>query len=117
MLTSGIKLVTLLIAHHKRCKHGSRDECLRNIKIGSKEWTENRPRELCASRGGRPGLPVPNSPYCLCGRKATLNKHCPIELRSCVQVEVDVLGSPSLTVRTVSVDVKQQLKNVGTKFW
>ena len=22
---------------------------------------------------GRPGLPVPNSPYGLCGRKATLN--------------------------------------------
>ena len=33
------------------------------------------------------------------------------ELRSCVKVEVDVLGSPSLTVLTVSVDVKQNLKN------
>ena len=29
------------------------------------------------------------------------------ELRSCVKVEVAVLGSPSLTVLTVSVDVKQ----------
>ena len=29
------------------------------------------------------------------------------ELRSCVKVEVDVLGSPSLIVRTVSVDVEQ----------
>ena len=29
------------------------------------------------------------------------------ELRSCVEVEVAVLGSPSLTVRTVYVDVKQ----------
>ena len=105
MLTSGIKPVTLLIAHHKRCKHGSCGESLRNIKIGSKEWTENRPRELCASRGGRAGLPVPNSPYGLCGRKATLNKHCLIELRGCVKVEVDILGSLSLTV---SVDVKQQ---------
>ena len=28
---------------------------------------------------------------------------------SCVKVEMDVLGSPSLTVRTVSVDVKQHL--------
>ena len=28
-----------------------------------------RGRELCESRGGRPGLPVPNSPYGLCGRK------------------------------------------------
>ena len=26
------------------------------------------------SRGGRPGLPVPNSPYSLCGRKAKLNE-------------------------------------------
>ena len=32
-----------------------------------------RVQELCESRGGRPGLPVPNSPYGLCGRKATLN--------------------------------------------
>ena len=30
-------------------------------------------QELCDSRGGRPGLPVLNSPYGLCGRKATLN--------------------------------------------
>ena len=29
------------------------------------------------------------------------------EVRSCVKVEVDVLGSPSLLDRTVSVDVKQ----------
>ena len=31
-------------------------------------------RQLCESRGGRPGLPVPNSPKGLCGRKATLNE-------------------------------------------
>ena len=30
------------------------------------------------------------------------------ELKSCVKVEVDVLGSPSLIVLTVSVDEKQQ---------
>ena len=29
--------------------------------------------ELCESRGGRPRLPVPNGPYGLCGRKATVN--------------------------------------------
>ena len=29
-------------------------------------------QELCENRGGRPGLPVPNSPYGLCERKATL---------------------------------------------
>ena len=32
------------------------------------------------------------------------------EFRNCVKVEVDVLGSPSLTVLAVSVDVKQHLK-------
>ena len=31
-----------------------------------------RAQELCESRGGRSGLPVLNSPYGLCGRKATL---------------------------------------------
>ena len=28
---------------------------------------------MCESRGGRPGLPVPNSPYVLSGHKAALN--------------------------------------------
>ena len=33
-----------------------------------------RAQELCGSRGGRPGLPVPNGPYGLCGRKATFKE-------------------------------------------
>ena len=33
----------------------------------------HRAQGLCESRGGCPGLPVCNSPYGLCGRKATLN--------------------------------------------
>ena len=37
------------------------------------QFTRARALELCESRGGRPGLPVPNNPYGLCGRKATLN--------------------------------------------
>ena len=32
-----------------------------------------RAQQLCESRGGRPGLPVPNKPDGFCGRKATLN--------------------------------------------
>ena len=32
-----------------------------------------RAQELCQSGGGRPGLSVPNCPYGICGRKATLN--------------------------------------------
>ena len=55
--------------------------------------SSSRVQELCESRGGRPGLPVPNSPYGLCGRKATLDLNS--EFRSCVKVEVAVLGSSS----------------------
>ena len=56
-----------------------------------------RAQELCEGRGGRPGLPVHNSPYGLRGRKATLNLNLTwshTELRSCVTVEVAVYNSP-----------------------
>ena len=33
-----------------------------------------RAQELCESRSGRPGLPVPNKPYGLCGCKATFEE-------------------------------------------
>ena len=52
--------------------------------------------------------PAPDSPYGLCGRKATLNwNFASSELWSCVTVEVAVLGFPSLVSLLVSVDVKQ----------
>ena len=63
-----------------------------------------RAQEVCEGRGGRPGLSVPNSPYGLRGRTATLN----MELRSSVKVDVAILGSPSLRVFTVSVKVVLQ---------
>ena len=66
-----------------------------------------RAQELCESRCGRPGLPVTNSPYSLCGRKETLNLNIASELRNCVEVDADVLGSLSLIVRTVYADVKK----------
>ena len=51
-----------------------------------------RAQELCESRGDRPGLPVsvdvPNSPYGLCGRKATLNVEADV-----VRVQFTELGS------------------------
>ena len=44
--------------------------CLHCIKgRWSVDWI-SEPRGLCESGGGRPGLPVPNSPDGLCGRKA-----------------------------------------------
>ena len=36
-------------------------------------WYCARTQELCESRGGRLGLPVPNRLDGVCGRKATLN--------------------------------------------
>ena len=67
-------------------------------------------QELCESRGGRPGPPAPNSAYGLRGRKATLKKFSSPEFRSCVKIVVAILGSPSLIVIMVSVDVKRHLK-------
>ena len=46
----------------------------------------------------------------VCGRKATLNWSSR-ELRSCVKVEVAVLGSPSLIGRTVSADVNSNFNS------
>ena len=42
--------------------------------ISALAWGCVRAQELCESGGGRPGLAVPNCPYGLCGREATLNE-------------------------------------------
>ena len=63
--------------------------------------------ELCESRGGRLGFLVHNNPYGLCGRNAALNLNSRV-YQSCVKVEVAVLGSSSITIHMVSVDVMQR---------
>ena len=45
-----------------------------SYKLSDVQSSARRAQELCENRGGRPGLPVPSSPYHLCGRKATLNE-------------------------------------------
>ena len=51
-----------------------------NLKFVDTKWFDTkrdrvfRAQELCGSRGGRPGLPVPNKPDGFCGRKATLKQ-------------------------------------------
>ena len=83
----------------------SRIVCAVSVDLKQHSIVVYRVQELSEGRGGRLGLPAFNSPYGLCGRKATPN--CSIsELRSCVKVEVAVLGSPSLIVLMVSVNVK-----------
>ena len=53
----------------------------------------------------------PFSPFLISLMVSVAVKHhvyvVPAELRSCVKVEVAVLGSPSLIIFKVSVDVKQ----------
>ena len=69
-----------------------------------------RTQKLCESRGEPPGLPVPNVL-----RSMQLNLSIASELRNCVKVDADVLGSLSLIVRTVSVDVKQLNWNITSE--
>ena len=42
-----------------------------DVKQHSTKTRKYRAQELCESRGGRSGLPVPFSPYGLCGLKAS----------------------------------------------
>ena len=68
-------------------------------------------QELCQSRGGRLGFLVPDSFHGFCGGKSTFEeKNRSSEFKGCVKVEVAVLGSLSLIVFMVSVDVNQHLK-------
>ena len=57
---------------------GSPSLIIRTVSVDVKQhWTRSqnfRAQELCKSRGGCPGLPVPNNPYGLCGRQATTKK-------------------------------------------
>ena len=45
-----------------------------DVEQNSTKGTDFRVQELCESRDDRPGLPVPNKPCGLRGRKATMNK-------------------------------------------
>ena len=58
-----------------------------------------RGQELCESRGGRPGLPVPNNPYGFCGRKIPLNLNSArVRAQELCESEVAVPSSLSLSV-------------------
>ena len=46
-----------------------------SYKLSDVQSSARRAQELCENRGGHPGLPVPNSPYHICGRKTTVNQH------------------------------------------
>ena len=51
---------------------------------------------MCESRGGRPGLPVPNRAYGLCGRKATLNSSIDLRAQGMCESRGGRPGLPSL---------------------
>ena len=61
---------------------GSPSLIVRTVSVGVKQHTELRAQELCKSRDGRPGLPVPNKPDGFCGRKATLKQTKPSRSQS-----------------------------------
>ena len=62
---------------------------VRNLGAIAKQLSELRGC-VSESRGGRPGHPVPNSPYGLCGRKATFDED---DHQSCMKEEVAVLAA------------------------
>ena len=67
-----------------------------SVKASCEGRPHTKAQELCESRGGLTVLMV----------SVDVKQHR-TELRSCVKVEVAVLGSHSLTVLMVSLDVKQ----------
>ena len=58
-------------------------------------------------RGGRPGLPVPNSPHGFCGRKATSEKE---ESRS-----VDLIKSDTDLLTKLAVTAVDSVRTVATE--
>ena len=55
---------------------GSPSLIVRTVSVDEKQHytSQNKTQELCESRGGRPGLHIPKSPYGLCGRSATFEQ-------------------------------------------
>ena len=60
-----------------------------------------RAQKVCESRGGRPGLPVPNSPHGLCGRKATFKSKYPTRLK--------YISSPALVLKVHEYKIMVQI--------
>ena len=87
----------------------AQDQQRKRIKWGNPAHTKITAEELCASRDAHHGFPIPNSQYGLCAHKATLNEES-AEVRSCVRVEVVVLGSPFLIVHMI---VHKQCRTKG----
>ena len=100
-----------LVSHNTRPSRPNRRIFHARTSPATKEQGVSRSTELrsCAEveRGGRPGLPVLNSPYGLRGRKATLNSNIqqrsentwtPVEAES-IQVEIDTADKRKTTIK------------------
>ena len=101
--------VTLASVLCALCSHGPFDRFIRsNINVGRMRVLL-RDHELCASGGGRPGLPVPNGPYELCARKATPNLNmfsCSLPLHFW-QNDRDLLSATAVTYNAACWQVIQ----------
>ena len=72
-------------------------------------------QELHESRGGHPGLPIPNSPYGLCECKATLNSMKSIHFKSII---FNILPVPTVLARKKDKDIFPSiLINVHISFY
>ena len=61
--------------HHAHALHKKEKEKKKEKKKKATGWLRVlRVQELRGSRGGPPGLPVPNIPYGLCGRKSNIER-------------------------------------------
>ena len=83
---------------YNKVKLNSQDRNKTNLGAGIAQWLEHQIHE-------RMSVQVPVGAVGECSSGSTF--YADSELRSCVKVKVAVLGSPSLIVLKVSVDVKQ----------
>ena len=68
----------------------------KHLKKETNKWLCYTAQELYKSRGGLPGLAVPNSPHGLCGHKATLNLNYHVRAQELCEGRG---GRPGLPVR------------------
>ena len=95
----------------------------------------NTAQGLGGGRGGRPGLPVPNSPYDLCGREAiiigtgstqlrsseTFHRHQSVKVTSCGSARssssFNLRSLAGLPIHAILFHPSTMINNNGTALW
>ena len=85
-------LIDKLHTKKRRASHAATEIYCETGKLNT---DRRRAQEPCESRGGRPGFPVPNGPYGICGRKVTWKKRAQELCESrCIRPGLPVPNSP-----------------------